>query len=98
MHDEAEKRAWEALDRDGKLAQLRTIAERLDITKRLIQAWRATIPAWERQYAERGPARTPEEQVQAWMANFSEPRPMIETLELSRQEMEAERDWLLERM
>jgi hypothetical protein len=32
------------------------------------------------------------------MANFSDPRPMIETLELSRQEMEAERDWLLERM
>ena len=98
LHDEAEKRDWEALDRDGKLAQLRKIAERLDITKRLLQEWRAKIPAWERRCAERGPARTPEEQVQAWMDNFSDPRPMIETLELSRQEREAERDWLLERM
>jgi hypothetical protein len=98
LHDEAEKRDWEALDRDGKLAQLRKIAERLDITKGLLQEWRAKIPAWECRCAERGPARTPEEQVQAWMGNFSDPRPMIETLELSREEREAERDWLFERM
>jgi hypothetical protein len=98
LHDEAEKRAWEALDRDGKLAQLRKISERFDITKRLIQEWRAKLPAWERQDAERGPARTPEEQVQAWMERFSNPHPMIEMLEASGQEREAERDWLLDRL
>jgi DNA repair exonuclease SbcCD ATPase subunit len=99
LHDAAEKRAWEALDRDGKLAQLHEIAKRLDRTKELIQEWRAKIPAWERKRAEQGPSQTDAEAfVQDWMERFSDPRPMIETLEESLQAREADRDWLLERL
>lgn len=97
LHDTAEKRAWEALDRDGKLAQLHEIAKYLDRTKELIQEWRAKIPAWERQRDERGPGQTDAEAyLQEWMDRFSDPRPMIETLEESLRDREADRDWLLD--
>jgi hypothetical protein len=98
LRDLEKKRAWEALDRDGKLAQLHELSTRLERTKALILEWHAKVPAWDRKLAEREPAQTPEAQIQVWMDHFSNPYPMIETLEEARQEMESERDWLLARL
>jgi hypothetical protein len=98
LKDAEQKRAWDRLDREGKLAELHEIGQRLVRTEELIQEWRAKIPAWERECAERKLPETVEEQVEAWIARFGNPYPMIHTLELGKREDEANRDWLLERL
>jgi hypothetical protein len=98
LKDAEKKQTWEALDREGKLAQLQAIGERLKVVDTELAAWLDKVPAWRRQEVEREPPTTPKEAVLAWIDGGSDPRLMIELIEEMKRECEAERDWLLERL
>ena len=96
LKDAAKKRAWDALDREGKLAQLRAIGARIGRIEQTIQEYQAKCPAWDPELSEHGPLTTVEDQVWAWMHSESNPHAMVETMTELLAEVQAERDWLLE--
>jgi hypothetical protein len=98
LTDATQKTDWEGLDREGKLAQLHHIGERLKVVDELLAQWRAKVPAWELKQAEQEPPRTTKAAILAWMDGFSDPHPMIATLEDAKRERETERDWLLDQL
>jgi hypothetical protein len=94
--DSNQKRAYEAMSREEKLARLREIGTDLAAVEDEIAKWRAKVPAWEREQAEREPPDPDKAVLQAYLDSFGDPRPMIATLEDLKRGREAERDWLLE--
>jgi hypothetical protein len=96
LKDAAKKRAWDALDREGKRGQLRAIGARIVRIEQTIQEYQAKCPAWDLKLAEQGPITTAEDQVWAWMHSVSNPHSMVETMTEALAEAQAERDWLLE--
>jgi hypothetical protein len=96
--DANKKRAYEAMSREEKLAWLSALGDRLAAVKEEIAKWRAKVPAWEREQAEREPPAPDKALMQAYFDSFGDPRPMIATLEDMKRAREAERDWLLEHL
>jgi hypothetical protein len=102
LHDAAKKRAWEALDREGKLAQLREISTRMGFMEQTIREYRAKIPAWEHEamtLAARAEASgTVEDRVFLEIHLRQPPHATVRVMTESLQGATAERDWLLDRL
>ena len=100
LKDDAQKRAWSALDREGKLAVLREIGGRMRHMEETIREYRAKIPAWEHEaqtLAARADASGDvRDQVYLEMHLKWPPHAMVKVMTESLQEAQAEHDWLLE--
>jgi hypothetical protein len=83
---------------EEKLARLYELGAGLIKVEEEIAKWRAKVPAWEREQAEREPPDPNKAMIQDYLNSFGDPHPMIATLEDVKHEREAERDWLLERL
>jgi hypothetical protein len=96
--DANQKRAYEAMSREEKLARLHEIGASLAKVEEELAKWRAKVPAWEGEQATREPPDADKAVMQAYLESFGDPRPMIATLEDVKREREAERDWLLDHL
>jgi hypothetical protein len=102
LKDAAQKRGWEALDREGKLAVLREIGTRMRYMEQAIREYGAKIPGWEHQamaLAARAEASGDlKDQVYLEVHLRTRPHAMVHVMTERLREVQAERDWLLERL